>query len=45
MANELLKTINNPADMRKLSMSQLNQLAGEIRHLIKISLMIAGVEM
>ncbi|MBN1766341.1 MAG: 1-deoxy-D-xylulose-5-phosphate synthase [Sedimentisphaerales bacterium] len=37
METELLKKINNPADLRTLTMSQLNQLAGEIRHLIKIS--------
>jgi len=37
MIGKLLSTIETPADLRKLNMEQLAQLAHEIRHLIKIS--------
>ncbi|MFT5205361.1 MAG: deoxyxylulose-5-phosphate synthase, partial [Phycisphaerales bacterium] len=34
MPTELLTTINSPDDLRKLSVSQLPQLAEEMRHAI-----------
>ncbi len=34
MKNEILKTINSPADLKKLSLLELEQLAGEIREFL-----------